>query len=317
MRAALETIELIEKYLLNDLSSADKVAFEIELSTDPNLQSQVNLQEGVVDGIKRIGLKTSAVAARKMYQLRKWGMRISILLLLLLGTASFFYFGDKDCIPCEGSSPIVEVERDSFDESKCCPKEYQAPMEMDEVCDTTDAASEDSGHSLEDGADILGDSIFYESIEKVIEDVDPMIDDNLDDVQIIIEEADHINDRNGANSSAISNSLLTSVIAKNVEVEASFPGGEGKMFNWLSKNVNYPQSALDNKEGGVVQVQFNVSASGKLKNIKIIKSISPALDKEAIRLVNAMPKWNPALIDGKPIEVKYVMPLSFKLPDVL
>ncbi len=82
---------------------------------------------------------------------------------------------------------------------------------------------------------------------------------------------------------------------------------------WLSKKVKYPAAAVKKKEEGRVIIKFIISPTGKVQKPQIIRSVSPSLDKEALRVISSMPKWNPSKQNGKPVAVYYTLPISFKL----
>ncbi|MFC2276059.1 MAG: TonB family protein, partial [Prevotella nigrescens] len=91
------------------------------------------------------------------------------------------------------------------------------------------------------------------------------------------------------------------------------PTFNGNLNQWLLLNMKYPVEAMNKKEQGKVIVQFIVSENGEVSEPKIIRSVSPALDKEACRVVLAMPKWTPGKLKGKPVAVRYMLPISFRL----
>lgn len=91
------------------------------------------------------------------------------------------------------------------------------------------------------------------------------------------------------------------------------PTFNGNLNQWLLQNMKYPVEAMNKKEQGKVIVQFIVSENGEVSEPKIIRSVSPALDKEACRIVLAMPKWNPGKLKGKPVAVRYMLPITFRL----
>lgn len=94
----------------------------------------------------------------------------------------------------------------------------------------------------------------------------------------------------------------------------SFPGGASALNSFLSQEVNYPTMALRNKVQGRVVVSFVVERDGSISSPEIVRSIDPALDKEAKRVVMAMPKWNPAKKkNGNTVRVKYTIPITFRL----
>lgn len=104
------------------------------------------------------------------------------------------------------------------------------------------------------------------------------------------------------------------VIYQIVETMPEFPGGSQAMFNFLSENIHYPAIAAENGIQGKVQCQFVVNKDGSIEDVQVVRSAGePSLDKEAIRLLKSMPKWNPGKQRGKPVRVKYTIPVNFKL----
>lgn len=98
-----------------------------------------------------------------------------------------------------------------------------------------------------------------------------------------------------------------------VEQSPMFPGGMDELTKWLSKNLKYPASAQENGIQGRVLVQFVVNKDGSIVEPKVIKSVDAALDKEALRVVSAMPKWQPGKQRGKTVRVRYTLPVTFRL----
>lgn len=89
-----------------------------------------------------------------------------------------------------------------------------------------------------------------------------------------------------------------------------FPGNVQK---WIGKNVKYPVLAMENGIQGKVLIQFVVEKDGSISNIKVVRRVDPALDKEAIRVISEMPKWKPGKQRGKPVRVSYTLPITFQL----
>lgn len=98
-----------------------------------------------------------------------------------------------------------------------------------------------------------------------------------------------------------------------VEEMPSFPGGMEGMMTFMMKNMKYPADAQKNKVQGRVMLTFIVNKDGSLKDIKVVRSVYPSLDEEAIRVVKAMPKWTPGKQNGKPVNVRFTVPIVFRL----
>ena len=98
-----------------------------------------------------------------------------------------------------------------------------------------------------------------------------------------------------------------------VDEKPSFPGGESAMKSYLNSNVKYPVEALENGIRGRVIVQFIIEKDGSISDVKISRSVFSSLDREALRVVKAMPKWNPGKVNGIPVRVKNEVPVVFGL----
>ena len=98
-----------------------------------------------------------------------------------------------------------------------------------------------------------------------------------------------------------------------VEQMPEFPGGELALRKYVATNVNYPVEALENGISGKVYVTFVVSKDGSVADAEIARGVDPLLDKEALRVVNSLPKWKPGYQNGEPVNVKYTVPINFAL----
>jgi protein TonB len=99
-----------------------------------------------------------------------------------------------------------------------------------------------------------------------------------------------------------------------VETMPEFPGGQQEMMKYIGTNIKYPVIAQENGIQGRVICQFVVEKDGKVTDIKVVRSSGDeSLDEEAVRLINSMPKWKPGKQRGKPVRVKYTVPVNFRL----
>ena len=94
-----------------------------------------------------------------------------------------------------------------------------------------------------------------------------------------------------------------------------FPGGNHALFQFIKDNQRYPQIAKESGIQGRVILQFVVDETGKVSDPKVLRSVDPSLDAEAIRIVKAMPRWTPGMQDGKAVAVRYTLPVNFSLGD--
>jgi len=94
-----------------------------------------------------------------------------------------------------------------------------------------------------------------------------------------------------------------------------FPGGEDELIKFLTENMNYPELAREKGTEGRVVIGFVVNKEGEIDELKLKRGIGDGCDKEAIRVVNKMPKWKPAKFNGKPVSVYFDLPIQFDLED--
>ena len=98
-----------------------------------------------------------------------------------------------------------------------------------------------------------------------------------------------------------------------VEVMPEFPGGQGALLKFLATNVRYPESAVKNGIEGRVSCSFVVGKDGAISEAEVIRGVSPELNEEALRVINSMPVWSPGKQRGEAVNVKYTVPVTFRL----
>lgn len=95
--------------------------------------------------------------------------------------------------------------------------------------------------------------------------------------------------------------------------EPEFPGGIDSLCKFLNSNLKYPEDAKKDSIQGRVICRFTIDTDGSVTDIRVLRSVHPSLDAEAVRVISAMPKWVPAEIDGKKIKRKFTFPVVFKM----
>lgn len=101
-----------------------------------------------------------------------------------------------------------------------------------------------------------------------------------------------------------------------VEEMPQFPGGPSALFEYLAKSIKYPVIAEENGVQGRVLLTFVVERDGSITDVKVVKSVDPSLDAEALRVVRYMPHWIPGKQNGSAVRVKYTVPVTFKLQEI-
>ena len=117
--------------------------------------------------------------------------------------------------------------------------------------------------------------------------------------------------------STIKNDSIDEDIVVPYEIQPQFPGGEEELIYFINKNLNYPKDAILKKMQGRVIVRFKVTSTGDVTDIKVLRGIGKECDREAIRVIRKMPKWEPGGIVGEcyPCDVWFTIPINFRLPD--
>jgi len=97
------------------------------------------------------------------------------------------------------------------------------------------------------------------------------------------------------------------------EYQPEFPGGQAALLEFLRRHVKYPAAAQESGVQGRVIVQFFVNRDGSVTDPVVLRSVSPMLDREAVRVVSSMPRWRPGMQGGRTVRTTYTIPVSFKL----
>ncbi len=98
-----------------------------------------------------------------------------------------------------------------------------------------------------------------------------------------------------------------------VEQMPMYPGGDAALMGYLRDNIHYPTVAAENGMQGRVVVGFVVERDGSITDVKVLRSVDPSLDREAMRVVKSMPRWTPGKQNGSAVRVKYQVPVTFRL----
>ena len=164
------------------------------------------------------------------------------------------------------------------------------------------------------------------STQEVVKYVPPVVVDTVlpfEEQQITADEAVLQVDGNQLGNAGIPNGTGDDILAGQegmstddaffmVEVMPAFRGGDiNKFREWVQKRTNYPQIAIDNKIQGRVYLTFIVEPNGDVSNVTIVKGVDPIIDIEAVKAIQASPKWSPGLQRGQPVRVRFSMYLNF------
>ena len=131
----------------------------------------------------------------------------------------------------------------------------------------------------------------------------------LDLPKIIIEN----NPTGNGDNTEISTVKNPNAVFKFVQYKPQFPGGDEALLKYLNANIKYPQIAIENKIEGTVVIKFTVTKNGDIADVNIIRQIGGGCEKEAVRVVNQMPKWKPGIHNNKAVNCYYTLPVKFEL----
>lgn len=120
-------------------------------------------------------------------------------------------------------------------------------------------------------------------------------------------------DKNSQGTTALEQEHVPEEPYTYVERMPQYPDGQDAMYKFVYSNLKYPELALQKKVSGTVIIQFVVSKEGDIQNAKVVRGIGSGCDEEALRVVNAMPKWSPGMHNGKFVPVTFTLPIKFVL----
>jgi protein TonB len=233
-----------------------------------------------------------------------------ILILLILSITGVFSSGDDEEVLASTEQEIATL--DSQDEEEQQEEEEQVKFEEpEEIIAPEEVANEQRITDLL----ITKDEDFEE--DKQIKNQDDMLKNEAQAGAVDITEG--TNDLNKqvvkemviAEEKPVEEEKVYNIAV--IEQQPMFPGGQEAMYKWLSEHINYPAAASEEGVQGRVVVEFIITKTGAVENVHVVRGRHPALDKEAVRVVKAMPKWTPGRNNGQPVKVTYTLPVSFKL----
>lgn len=146
---------------------------------------------------------------------------------------------------------------------------------------------------------------------------------NVVDDDIELDQQDILSSEDDATAAQVETYVAPTVVEEEEESEShiftvvekmpQFPGGDAALLKFVNGSIKYPVIAQENGIQGRVVISFVVNRDGSVVDAEIVRGVDPSLDKEALRVVNTMPKWSPGEQRGKPVRVKYTMPIQFRL----
>ena len=149
-----------------------------------------------------------------------------------------------------------------------------------------------------------------DQVELQPDDTEPAVEGEGDDDEQLLQELQEENDKALAALNVDPNNPLNFHI---VEDLPKYPGGAVEFMKWLTRNLQYPASARSRRIQGRVVAVFYVEKDGRVTGINVTQSLSPECDREALRVLNKMPNWEPGIQNDQPCRTKVCIPIVFKL----
>ncbi|MCB9223785.1 MAG: energy transducer TonB [Crocinitomicaceae bacterium] len=200
----------------------------------------------------------------------------------------------------------------AFEYSTVVPDEYQVKLE-DDSWGMIEPIYEDQLPEDRPIQQTPPKVINYENVDSFIQVKELILDHNtyVSNKTDFIDIGDAIDPFGGINLGILPED--DDVLIDVPDIEPSFVGGETAMFNWIKKEVVYPEMCAEVGIQGMVYVQFEVATSGAISNVKVVQSPHEDLSKEAMRVVRKMPKWIPGEQAGKKVRTRFTLPVNFVL----
>ena len=233
-----------------------------------------------------------------------------ILTLLILSVNGVFSKPEEDQIVTSTVQDVVTFDSEEEEIEEEEEETFEIPQEPEEIIAPEEVANQQQ----------VTDLLIVED-DKIEEDKQVKNQEDVLDNEAAVGAVDITEGTNDLNKIAIKEEVIaapkvedeTPVSIAMVEQKPEFPGGESAMYKWLSDNIVYPSVASEEGVQGRVVVEFVVGKDGSISNVRVVRPRHPALDKEALRVVKAMPKWMPGRNNGQPVKVTYTLPVTFRL----
>lgn len=231
-----------------------------------------------------------------------------VMVLLILSVSGVFTRAEEDDVVAAGTQENVamydaEAEEEIEEIEEIEIPEEQPVMEKEEVANQIQ--------------NTIIDIVEDEKVENEVKNQEELREDNrmiggqdisdgVDDItkQVVTKEVIVVEEK------PVEDIVYTTA---NVQQQPSFPGGEQAMYKWIRENMVYPAVAAEENIQGRVIVEFVVSKTGAIENVRAIRGPHKSLEAEAVRVVKAMPAWNPGRNNGQAVKVTYVLPVNFRL----
>lgn len=232
-----------------------------------------------------------------------------ILVLLILSISGVFAKPEEDTVAVSTVQELVTMETEEEIEEEIEEETFQLP-EPEEIVAPEEVANQQQVTAL----------LIVED-EQLEEDKQVKNQDEVLDNEAAVGAVDITEGSNDLNKVMVKEEVIAEPKVEEeqpmsiamVEQKPQFAGGEAAMYKWLSDNIVYPPAAAEEGVSGRVVVEFVVGKDGSISNVRVVRSRHTALDKEALRVVKAMPNWIPGRNNGQSVKVTYTLPVTFKL----
>ena len=310
MREELHLLELADRYLEGTMSADERNAFELRMAGSQELRDAVDDQRALREGIARVHVRAAATKAYTSYRFGKWwpwAVGGAVVIGLVVAGALL--------VPREGTHVSDEVE---------LPTEQSALQDTVRIVTPPDSEAASPRAMVVSTVDTLFDTVYVATVNGK-----RVSWDSIPKGAVIVEQR-AVASKEGLTEPAEKGdmrALTKEEIAQRMDsvkafgqgapatvstTEPMFKGGWDAMHRYLQQNI---RPIKESNEGGTVIVDFLVDELGRISDVQVKESLSEPHDKEAVRVIKAMPKWLPCKTNGKPARCRMTVPLRFAVRD--
>lgn len=313
MRDELHLLELADRYLDGTMPPEERAAFEVRMAASPELQGVVHDQRDLREGLARVPARAAAAKAYSTYRFMQWMPAISLSSVVIIGAgAALWWMTNRTEAPhLAAEENVIATPADSVVHEEHL-QTVPLPIGHDSV---RSVLHTDTIYDTLYVATLNGKRVSWDEVPKNARVVEVRNEANETPVMEVGASSARSEEPVALTKEQIAERLDSAmwfgqgtVDEKPAYTEPMFKGGWDAMHTYLQKNL---RPVKNSDASGVVEVDFLVDEQGRISDVQVKKSLSEAHDKEAVRVIQGMPKWLPCRTNDKPARCRMVVPLRF------
>lgn len=314
MRDELHLLELADRYLDGAMPPDERAAFELRMAASPELQGAVHDQRDLREGIARLPVRGAVAKAYTSYRFMKWMPAIGLSSVAIIGAgAALWWMTNRS----EGPHPVLDEAMIEAPADSIAVEEHVEAAQVQVRSDSIQTILHtDTIYDTLYVATLNGKRVSWDEVPKNARIVEVRQEANETPVMDAGKSSTASKEPDVLTTEEIAQRLDSGAVwygqgtveAEPVYTEPMFKGGWDAMHLYLERNL---RPVKNSDASGVVEVDFLVDEQGRISDVRLKKSLSEAHDKEAVRVIQGMPKWLPCSTSGKPARCRMVVPLRF------